>query len=122
MRQYTNGNNLVKFGVIIGDFIIMNLLLLGFVKWGGKDLVPEYILVSKRITFVVANMAMMISEYFFYATVHDRKIEIMRVMTRAFWLTFTHVGLLFITLRILQQNGGNFSRFMLYFGAVEYVV
>lgn len=112
----------MKFGVIIGDFIIMNLLLLGFIKWGGKDLVPEYILVSKRITFVVANMAMMISEYFFYATVHDRKNEIMRVMSRAFWLTFVHVGLLLITLRILHQSGGNFSRFMLYFGAAEYVV
>lgn len=122
MKQYAIGNTLVKLAIIIGDFIIMNLLLLGFIKWGGKELVPEYVLTAKRITFVVANMSMLISEYFFHAIVHDRKVEIMRVMVRVFWLTFVHVGFLLVTLRILHQSGGNFSRFMLYFGAVEYVV
>ena len=122
MKQYTNGNNLVKLGVIVADFLIMNLLLLGFIKWGGENFVPQYILAAKRITIVVANMAMILSEYLFYSKVHERKVENRRVVLRAFWLTFAHVGLLFVTLRILHQNGGNFSRFMLYFGAAECVI
>lgn len=122
MKQYTNGNNLVKLGVIVADFLIMNLLLLGFIKWGGENFVPQYILVAKRITIVVANMAMILSEYLFHSKVHERKVENRRVVLRAFWLTFAHVGLLFVTLRILHQSGGNFSRFMLYFGAAECVI
>lgn len=122
MKQYTNGNNLVKIGVIVADFFIMNLLLLGFIKWGGENFVPQYILVAKRITIVVANMAMILSEYLFHSKVHERKVENRRVVLRAFWLTFAHVGLLFVTLRILHQSGGNFSRFMLYFGAAECVI
>ena len=122
MKQYTNGNNLVKIGVIVADFLIMNLLLLSFIKWGGENFVPQYILVAKRITIVVANMAMILSEYLFHSKVHERKVENRRVVLRAFWLTFAHVGLLFVTLRILHQSGGNFSRFMLYFGAAECVI
>lgn len=122
MKQYTNGNNLVKLGVIVADFLIMNLFLLGFIKWGGENFVPQYILAAKRITLFVANMAMILSEYLFHSKVHERKVENRRVVLRAFWLTFAHVGLLFVTLRILHQNGGNFSRFMLYFGAAECVI
>ena len=122
MKQYTNGNNLVKLGVIVADFLIMNLLLLGFIKWGGENFVPQYILAAKRITLFVANMAMILSEYLFHSKVHERKVENRRVVLRAFWLTFAHVGLLFVTLRILHQSGGNFSRFMLYFGAAECVI
>ena len=80
MKQYTNGNNLVKLGVIVADFLIMNLLLLGFIKWGGENFVPQYILAAKRITLFVANMAMILSEYLFHSKVHERNVENRRVV------------------------------------------
>lgn len=112
---------MIKYGVIVVDFIVMNILLLIFLRWGDTEMVPHYFLVAKRTTMIVANFAMIISQYFFHTIIFERNLKFINVVVRIYWLVFIHVLLMFIVLRMLS-DGGNFSRFMLYFGLTEYVV
>lgn len=121
MRQYTNANNLIKYGVVLFDFIAMNALLIGFVKLGTEDLVPHYFLIAKRTTAIAANIAMIISQYFFHSVICERNIRPVKVFTRVYWLTFFQVILMFAILRFLGDGGG-FLRFFAYFWVSEYIL
>ena len=120
MNVNYKGNNLVRRLVITADFVIMNLVLLFFIK-NVEQLVPEYFESATKITFFVANAALALGEYFHSTIIHLRRIGFHMVMKRTFYLAATATVAFFVFLRLLSSGGQMFS-FSLIFGLSLYMV
>ncbi|MCI6619487.1 MAG: undecaprenyl-phosphate glucose phosphotransferase [Prevotella sp.] len=119
MKQYPSGTYLIMAFVVLGDFILLNALLIGFILFF-PDWVPEYFHHATRITVLVANMAMGISQYFYQTVVHYRQTSFEAIFTRVSKLIILQVTLMFVFLRFLTSAGGFFS-FMVIFGITFFV-
>ena len=122
MAKYSNGNDLIKGLVILGDFIILNLVIAIFLTQF-QELVPPFFLRIKgpRIVFLTANLAMVISQYFFQTILHYRRVNFESIFYRVLKLSFTQAFLMFLFLRVISNMGGLF-KFMFIFGAAEVVL
>lgn len=120
MSANYRGNNLVRRLVIVADFVILNLVLFAYMKWG-RQLVPDYFDQATKITFFAANAALFLGEYFHSTIIHLRRIGFLMVMKRTFYLAATSTLCLFVFLRLLS-NGGKMFSFALIFGASFYLV
>jgi len=119
MKQNTKGNDLIRLCVVLGDFVILNLLLLATFQLI-PVIVPQYFHAYTRITVLVANLSMLTAQLVFKNSVLYRKDEFEQVAKRIFKLTFFHCVLMFVFLRLLNDGGG-FFRFMFIFGFLEFI-
>lgn len=67
------GNILVRRLVTCADFVILNCLLLVYTEYG-TQITPDYFDAATKITFFVANVALLLSEYNYSTIIHVRKI------------------------------------------------
>ncbi len=100
MRNNNQSNNLIKWGVIIGDFVVLNILLAlsihvfsGFELWN-EDKVRDF--------FLFCNLAMAISQYKFSPIVHLRRIGADSIIKRTSLLVFSETLLSYLLLRTIQ--------------------
>lgn len=119
MRQYRSGNDLIKIFVILGDFILLNVLLIGVMELC-PSIIPNYFHTASRTCFLVGNIAMGISQHFFSTIIHYRRVDFEAFARRVFDLTFLQTILWFVLLRLLCDGGG-FFRFMAIFSSMLYV-
>lgn len=117
MARYSNGNDMIKSLVILGDFVVLNVVLMVFINHFPEWL-PPFFNDSPRVVYVVANFAMIISQYFFQTILHYRRVEFENIFIRLLKLTFTQAFVMFLSLRLVNNDGGLF-KFMFVFGASE---
>ena len=122
MAKYSNGNDLIKGMVILGDFIILNFIIAIFLTQF-QDWVPPFFqrFRGPRLVFLTANLAMVISQYFFQTILHYRRVAFEDIFYRVFKLSFAQAFLMFLFLRVINNMGGLF-KFMFVFGAVEVIL
>ena len=72
MTKNTRSNNWIKRFVIIGDFVLLNLVLYVFSLWHPSMTGWEW--EKLRIFFLVANLAMLISEWHRHTIIHRRLV------------------------------------------------
>ena len=116
-RRTDSRNDLIKLLAVFGDIMLLNTLLLAFLLLF-PSLSPHYFHQCTKITVLVANFALITSEYFFQPILHWRKLLWKDQVIQIQKLTFCHIILTFIFIRILC-NGGSFFKFMLIFGLTE---
>lgn len=100
MKNNTRTNSLIKWFIILGDFVILNALLLLII------LSPLAILHNsidqRRVFMLVCNVAMLISEYRFSTIIHQRLVTIDGILKRTLMLVTTLVLVAYILLRAMQ--------------------
>ena len=101
------------------DFIILNIVLLAYAKYG-PELTPDYFDSATKITFFVANVALFLGEYFYSTIIHVRKIGFLQVLKRTLCLAGTMTLSFFIFVRLLSHDDKMFS-FYIIFGITFYL-
>lgn len=118
MARYSNGNDMIKGLVILGDFMLLNVILAVIVHYFPQWL-PPYFVLAPKIVFMVANFAMIISQYFFKTILHYRRIDLDTILYRLLKLSFLQSFLMFLLLRLIDNEGGLF-KFMFIFAGIEF--
>ena len=102
MGKNNQSNKIIKWGIIIGDIVIMNLLLLLVSKWH-----PQALLWSgddKLIVKLVCNLALVMSEFKFYTVIHRRLVSSSDILSRIVGLTITQTVLAYLFLKIIDYK------------------
>ena len=102
-----NGTSLIQLMVIIGDFIILNILMHILVSIY-PDFIPPYEDNTKIILFF-CNLSMIVAQFIFHPIVTIRNIDFDRITLRVMFLVLTQATLFFITTKIIYNSGGLFE-------------
>ena len=102
MKNNDQTNKLIKWSVILLDFILLNLLIWLFAKY--YPAMMEWTRDKKSIFFLVCNLAMVISEYRFFTVIHRRRTTSTDILKRVMGLTMSHVVLAYLFLKILDYS------------------
>ena len=121
MGKSVSGNVTIRVAIIIADFVLMNLLLFIFTAFGGK-MVPQFFHDATRITVLLANIGMVVAQYFFCTIIHRRLLSFSEVAKNTFCLSAVQVGFLFFTLKAIDLSDGGFYLTMILFFCTEYAV
>ena len=97
VRRNTQTNTLIKWLVIVGDFVLLNAVLYVTVllnertfSWGWQQ---------QRIFFIISNMAMLVSEWKFHTIIHERIVSAGDVLKTIVLLTMTQAVVAYIAMR-----------------------
>ena len=114
---------MIKTAVIILDFLIMNLMLYFASEYLHHiwAIYPPYFRAEPRQTFVMANVAMIISQFVVGSIIHHRRTNFDEVFISVSKLCLLQATVMFFTLRILGESGGMF-RFMVIFVVAEILI
>ncbi len=85
MANNNQSNSLIKWGVIIGDFIILNALVWVFTNWHPR--VSAWPETETMLFSLITNVSLMFSEYWFYTVIHRRQVRGSEILKRIIWLT-----------------------------------
>lgn len=114
-----HGNDLIRIAIIIGDFLLLNLLV--FLCLGQFDeKTPDYFMDHNAVVVMVANFAMLVAEYFFNTIAYHRRLSVIDLLRRVFMLSATQSALMFFLLRSISHGGG-FFKFMYYFAGFLFI-
>lgn len=114
-----HGNDLIRIAIIIGDFLLLNLLVyLCLEKFDEKT--PDYFMDHNAVVVMVANFAMLVAEYFFNTIAYHRRLSAVDLLRRVFMLSATQSALMFFLLRSISHGGG-FFKFMYYFAGFLFI-
>ena len=107
---------MIKAAVVMVDFIIMNLLL--YLAWKYvhhiAPIYPGYFRHEPRITFTIANVSMVVSQFCVSTVIHQRRANFDEVFLSVLKLCLLHCSVMFFCLRMVGESGGMF-RFMVIF-------
>ena len=119
IKDRYHGNDLIRIAIIIGDFLLLNLLV--YLCLGQfDDKTPDYFMDHNAVVFMVANFAMLVAEYFFNTIAYHRRLSVIDLLRRVFMLSATQSALMFFLLRSISRGGG-FFKFMYYFAGFLFV-
>ena len=97
VRRNNQTNTLIKWLVIVGDFVLLNAVLYVTVllnertfSWGWQQ---------QRIFFIISNMAMLVSEWKFHTIIHERIVSAGEVLKTIVMLTITQAVIAYIAMR-----------------------
>ena len=114
-----HGNDLIRIAIIIGDFLLLNLLVYLCLEQF-DDKTPDYFMDHNAVVFMVANFAMLVAEYFFNTIAYHRRLSAVDLLRRVFMLSATQSALMFFLLRSISRGGG-FFKFMYYFAGFLFI-
>ena len=102
MRNNNQTNSLVKWSVIIGDFILFNVILLFFARFHWRiELWEENQL---EVFGLVGNLALVISQLRFSTIIHQRLVGAGDVLQRIMGLTILHAIVGYVILRVIDYD------------------
>ena len=100
MRTNTRTNSLIKWAIVVGDFVIFNILLVLLLFTDSDFLRGDDS--ERRVFMFICNVAMLISEYRFSTIIHERLVGADSVIKRILMLVLTQVLIAYILLRAMQ--------------------
>lgn len=123
MKNNNQSNSVIKWGVFLGDFLILNILLSLYVaflpawdSWNDEKI---------RVFFLICNVALLLGQYKFSSVIHERLVGADSILRRTFLLVLTQTLLSYILLRVVHfiaQIGWRLLAFGVMFFAVLIVV
>lgn len=115
-----NGSNLINILVILFDFVIINAILLTFLKLT-PSIVPPYLLEHAWLTIILANFAMIISQNEYSTVLHLRSTKFIDAVKQSCKLTYSHALILSLSLRLVS-NGGSLFDFMILYSVCCHII
>ena len=119
MKYHSKGNDLIRYAVIFLDFLLVNLVLVGFFRL--TDLVPPYFKAESRYVLLATNFAMLVAQFFYSNLIYYRRQVLRVIILRVLKLAFVQGVVMFVLLRLVSDGGGYFD-FMILFCITEFVV
>lgn len=102
MTYNNQTNSLIKWSVIVGDFVILNALVFVFRIWHLRMSAWSE---NSLVIFVLScNLAMMISESYFYTLIHRRLIGGGEILRKLVWLTMLQTVLTYLFMKMTIYN------------------
>lgn len=116
MKNNNQTNSLIKFAVIVADFLLLNAILWlathyysGFSNWGGGLI---------RLFFLMCNVALAFSQLYFSTVIHQRIINVADVLKRVTLLCMTQVILAYLFMKSIFFNRLPVGRRLIAVGAI----
>jgi putative colanic acid biosynthesis UDP-glucose lipid carrier transferase len=100
MHNNNQTNNLIKWVVVLADFLILNSLLALFSMY--HPTMATWPVDRVEVFWLVCNMALVLSEYKFSTIIHERLVSAGDVLRRVVMLTFVHTVLSYLLLKIVD--------------------
>lgn len=100
MKNNTRTNSLIKWLIILGDFVILNALLL-LLLYVLRDMSHGGV-GPLRVFVLICNVAMIIGESRFSTIIHQRLVDVDSIIKRTTLLVITTVLVAYVLLRALQ--------------------
>lgn len=100
MTNNTRSNNWIKRLVIVGDFVLLNMVLYAFSHWHPG--MTEWGVDRQHIFYVVLNFSLLTCEWHGHTIIHRRVVTSSDILKRVFRLTISHTLLSYIVLRALD--------------------
>ena len=107
MSRNNHSNNLIKWLVIIGDFVLLNVVLYVFSQFHPRMI--EWDWERLRVFFLISNFALLISEWNRHTIIHRRLVSASDVLKHVFLLVIVQTLVAYILLRgfdIKSRVGG----------------
>ncbi len=102
MANNNETNKLIKWGIIIGDFLILNILLWGFLKWHPS--VSAWDETNWHMFMLVCNFALTISEYKFYTVIHRRLVTSSDILQRIVAMTMVQAFIAYVIMKTFNYS------------------
>lgn len=99
MKSYNHSNNIIKWFVIVGDFILLNVLLFCTYKWLMKG--DEWQGLNFPVFILINNMSLLISQFFYSANVHERMIGAGDVLRQIVGMTILQAVIAYVLLLVM---------------------
>lgn len=113
MKYYSNGNEIIKLIVRLGDFVLLNIVLLFFYNLK-SDIVPVFFHNNIKMIILIANFSMFLAQNFITPIIHQRITTFEKIFTRVFKLTIIQSATLFFFTKLITEAGG-FFHFLLFY-------
>ena len=100
MKNNNWSNSLIKWGVFLGDFVVLNMLTALYV-----DFVPKWDSWNDDkigLFYFVGNVALLLSQYKFASVIHERLVGADVILRRTFLLALSQTLLAYILLRMVH--------------------
>ena len=102
MRNNDQSNRLIKWIVTVGDFVLLNAILLGFAHWHWR--MGTWQTGRVEIFILVNNIALMLSMLKFSTIIHLRVIGAGEILKRIVGLTAVQTVLAYLLLKVFAYN------------------
>ena len=121
MKEVYRGSDLVRWLVIVADFIILNILFVIAVSWDNIS-VPHIFYHTHKITLFVLNFSLFIGEFLFSSIIHFRRVKFYQVLGRTFKLLLTTMVCFNLTMAYLLKSGYELIKFSFFFAVAFYIM
>ena len=99
MESYNHSNDIIKWLVIIGDFLLLNFLLFCAYKWVMKG--DDWQGLDLNVFILINNVSLLISQFVYAANVHQRMIRAGDVLRQIVSMTISQAVFAYVLLRVL---------------------
>lgn len=102
MSNNNQSNSVIRWAVMFGDFVLLNVIILSFWQWHWlMNTWPEG---RVEIFILVNNIALMLSEMRYSTLIHLRLVSAGDILKRIIGLSVTQVVLAFILLKVIDYE------------------
>ena len=102
MRNNDQSNRMIRWIVIVGDFVLFNAILLGFAEWHWR--VESWGDIRVDVFILVNNIALMLAMLKFSTIIHLRVVGAGEILKRIVGLTVVGAILAYLLLKVFAYN------------------
>ena len=102
MRNNDQSNRIIKWIVTVGDFVLLNAILLGFAEWHWR--MGTWQTGRVEIFILVNNIALMLAMLKFSTIIHLRVVGAGEILKRIVGLTVVGAILAYLLLKVFAYN------------------
>ena len=102
MRNNDQSNNIIKWMVTVGDFLVLNAIILAFAHWHWR--MATWQTGRIEIFILASNLALMLSMLKFSTIIHLRVVGAGEILKRIVGLTITGAVLTYLLLKVFAYN------------------
>ncbi len=119
MTTNTQSNSLIKWAVIAMDFVVLNAVLLAFIRY--TPILEGWTRVALKMFVLLCNFAMALAQVRFSTIIHERMVNAGAILQRVVLLTMTETLLAYLLLKALDVRTAVGMKLLL-MGTVLFVV
>ena len=119
MRQNDRTNMIIKWAVIAGDFVLLNMVIYAFCKLHA-DMATWKWGTQLRMFVIISNLALLASEGKFHSHIHERVVSAGDVVRNVMLLTMVQAAIAYIVMRHMMYWMAS-GRVLLQIGTVLFV-
>ncbi len=102
MRRNNKTNAIIKWSVIVTDFLLLGLVLAGFALWHGA--MAAWSGEKMRMFITICTLALLVSESKFHSSIHERIVGAGDILKQTIEVTLAFVILSYLMLKVIDYR------------------